>query len=60
MDNSLECSEFNQEVIWDSNKPLFDIYFKQKLFDNKFRYTFYTIPEELPFDEALKILQYPL
>jgi len=53
-----ECSEFNQEVIWNSNKPLFDIYFKQKLFDDKFKYTFYTVPD-VSFDEALKILQYP-
>ena len=52
-----ECSEFNQECVWDSKKPLFDIYFKQKLFDDRFKYTFYTIPENLSFNDALKLLK---
>ena len=56
--NREECVDFNQESIWDSNKPLFDIYFKQTFFDNRFRYTFYTIPEDLSFDDALDILKY--
>jgi hypothetical protein len=50
--------DFNSQVIWDSNKPLFDIYFKQKFFDNRFRYTFYTIPEDISFDDALDLLKY--
>lgn len=45
--------EFNQEVIWDSNKPLFDIYFKEKLLNDKYIYTFHSIPENLPFNDAL-------
>lgn len=56
--NQAEDLDFNSQVIWDSNKPLFDIYFKKKIFDDKFRYTFYTIPENLSFDDVLKILQY--
>jgi hypothetical protein len=56
--NQEECVEFNNESVWDSNKQLFDIYFKKKLFDDKFKYTFYTIPEDLSFDEALELFKY--
>ena len=56
--DQVEDLEFNSQVIWDSNKPLFDIYFKQKFFDNRFRYTFYTIPEGISFDDALDLLKY--
>lgn len=56
--NREECIDFNSEVIWGSDKPLFDIYFKEKFFNDRFRYTFYTIPENISFDDALDLLKY--
>lgn len=48
--------DFNDEVIWDSSRPLFDLYFKQKFYTNRYRLALYQIDEYLDFAHALNIL----
>ena len=49
-------SNFNDEVIWDSKKPLFEIYFKKEIIDNRYRLSYFNVPD-LDFDKALIYLK---
>lgn len=58
MDNDIS-SDFNSEVIWDSNRDLFEIYFKKEIMDNKYHLAIITMNDEsLPLEKALDYLKY--
>lgn len=48
---------FNDEVIWDNQKDLFSIYYKNTFFKDRFRLSLYEI-DDLTFDDAMDCLSY--
>ena len=48
---------FNQEVIWDSNKPLFDIYFKEQIINKRYKFAYLDVDETLSFEESLEFFK---
>ncbi len=55
--NNMSLTEFNSEVIWDSNKDLFEIYFKTEFIENKCKHVNIDMEKNiLPFDKALSFL----
>lgn len=47
---------FNKEVIWDSKKPIFDLYFRDNIMKSKYRYALVQIQENLSFEKSLRVL----
>lgn len=56
--NVIKKPQFNSEIIWNSKKPLFDIYFKEEIFKNRYRLSMYELNENLTFKSALRHLKY--
>lgn len=48
-------TSFNDEVIWDNQMNLFDIYFKDEFLKNRNRLSLYDL-EDLDFNDALYVL----
>jgi hypothetical protein len=57
-DQPTQQNNFNNEVIWDNNMNLFDIYFKDRFFRNKCRIALAKIDEGESFEKALKKLKH--
>lgn len=56
--SNIKTKTFNQEIIWDSKKPLFEMYFKEEIIKTKYRLSNLEIDKEMTFEEALKYLKF--
>jgi hypothetical protein len=47
---------FNDEIIWDNDLPLFDMHYKNKFLRERYELAYFDLPENIDFDDALNIL----
>lgn len=47
---------FNNEIIWDNKQDLFTKYFKQTMFDNRYRLAIFELQDNLDFETGLFVL----
>lgn len=52
------ADNFNSEIIWESQKPLFDIYFKKKILTKKYRLANVKMSEDLKFADGMDFLKH--
>jgi len=52
----LTVQHFNDEVIWDNKTDLFSKYFKDTIFDNRYRLAIFDLADDLDFDASLIVL----
>jgi hypothetical protein len=50
-------SNFNDEIIWDNTKDLFDIYFRQIFLDNRHRISTAPADDKKTFEQNVEILK---
>lgn len=48
-------SSFNDEVIWDSNRPLFD-YFKSDMYKKRYKFALVELSDKTEFEKGLNYL----
>lgn len=53
----MPVEHFNDEVIWDNTVDLFSKYFKDTMFDNRYRLAIFNLEEDLDFDMSLIVLK---
>jgi hypothetical protein len=58
MESTQIINSFNEEIIWETKKDLFDIYFKKEIMQKRYRFTFVDMSEKLEFDKGLAYLKY--
>lgn len=49
-------SSFNDEVIWESNKQLFDIYFKTDMYKKRYKFALVEMSDKTEFNNGLSYL----
>lgn len=53
---SYSISSFNEEVIWDSNRKLFDLYFKADMYKKRYKFALVELHDKTEFDKGLNYL----
>jgi hypothetical protein len=53
---ALPEEHFNNEIIWDNKQDLFTKYFKQTIFNNRYRLAIFDLEDNLDFEVGLFVL----
>ncbi|MGL5936350.1 MAG: hypothetical protein ACRCZI_12095 [Cetobacterium sp.] len=49
-------NSFNDEIIWESNRPLFDLYFKNEMYKKRYRFALVEMSDKTEFENGLRYL----